>query len=236
MEMPQELKLHWIRDLLAVLCIALAVAIAVHEHDLRIRADEAQKAGDAQLRALSAQQDAANKSRDAQLAALEAQRSMPATPQQIVIDASKLFPGLPQPLVAAPLAAAAPTPHSAGGATAEPAPRATADVSGGVLIPAADLQAMQNFGVTCQENGIKASACALDLAAEQQKVQVVEKQRDAAVAAYKGGTFLQRLGKKAKCIAISGGASAVGAWADKRQPARGAVIGVALGGVGCEIF
>ena len=54
--------------------------------------------------------------------------------------------------------------------------------------------------------------------------------------AAQGGSFWQRLGKRAKCLAIAGGASAAGAWVDKAQPARGAAIGATAGGVGCELF
>lgn len=224
----------WIAGgIVAAILAAVAVLVGsawLKEHDARLKAETVQQQNDARIQALQKQKDANTTQLAATVKQLEAQRSVAATPQQIVIDAAKLIPGLPQPLQATTAPAAADSKTSGAGASTEAAQ------AQGVLIPAADLQAVKDYSITCQENSAKLVACVNNAALSAEQYKDVTAERDQYKAAVKGGTIWQRLGKKAKCLALSGGLSAAGAWVDKDQPARGALIGASAGGVGCELF
>jgi hypothetical protein len=131
-----------------------------------------------------------------QLQVLEAQKSTPATPQQIVIDASKLVPSLPQPLqvTTAPV-----NPQLPDGPQKQQ-----------VIIPADDMNALRNYGVSCQENADKLNACTKTSVDTQKQVADLTTQRDTWEKAAKGGSFWHRLGGGLKHSICGAGAAGVG--------------------------
>jgi endonuclease YncB( thermonuclease family) len=136
------------------------------------------------------------------LAALEAEKAKPATAQQIVIDASKLFPNLPAPLqVVTP----PPTTETVDGKTVEVPSEPV------VQIPQVDFKALQDGAITCQENAASLSACQLtaaqvqiELADVQVELKTTTAQRDEWEKAAKGGTWLHRTVTAVKWVAIGG--------------------------------
>ena len=100
-------------------------------------------------------------------AALEDLKKTPETPQKFVIDLSKYIPGLPQP----PQVVPGPTTGPVAPGTALP----DAPTPQGVLIPAADLQALRNYGLTCQQDQNSLVTC-----------QAVGKDKDAQLTAMTG--------------------------------------------------
>jgi hypothetical protein len=211
------------------------------EHDARTKAESVQDAqqtliDEATHRAEAAKADAAKVASDlqAQLAAIEAEKKQPVTAPQFVVDLNKLIPNLPQPAVVVQ-------------------PPATTRVVNGkpetvqpplvVQIPSADLQDLKAYKLGCDANAVSLSACyktaadeVAQLSAAEVELAAIAKDRDAWKTAAGKGNLWHRLGKRVKCLAIVGGASALGAWADKQQTYRGAAIGATAGGVGCELF
>jgi hypothetical protein len=130
------------------------------------------------------------------MAALEAEKAKPATPQQIVLDASKLIPNLPQPMVIqdAPAPAVGTGPAQPGSAIQQPQQQ--------IVIPAADFKAIQTAEIGCQENAAKLTACTLTAANTATELQAISSQRDEWKMAAKGGTWLHRTLTAAKWIGI----------------------------------
>ena len=91
----------WIRAGVLTLLLTSGLAFAGYswlgEHDARLRAEFASAGAQKDIDALKAQQQNADTLRQ-QMAALEREKSTPATPQQIVLDASHLMPAMPKPL------------------------------------------------------------------------------------------------------------------------------------------
>ena len=211
------------------------------ERDARTKAESVQAAqqqviDQAKSQADAAKADAAKVATNlqAQLTAIEAQKQQPVTAPQFVVDLNKLLPNLPQPAVVVQ-------------------PPATTQVVNGkpeivqpppvVQISSEDLMGLRNYKLSCDANSASLTACQLTAADQAMQVKAAEteltamtKERDTWKTAAGKGSILQRVGKRVKCLAITGGASALGAWADKQQPARGALIGATAGGVGCELF
>ena len=134
-----------------VLALLLAGGLAfagyswLGEHDARLRAELASAGAQKDIDALKAQQQQNADTLRQQLAALEREKSTPATPQQIVLDASHLMPAMPKPLEVQSVPVNAQLPD--GPKTQQ------------VVIPAADLPAVRDFSVNCQETADKLEAC-----------------------------------------------------------------------------
>jgi hypothetical protein len=243
----------WIGGALALVFVVVAASAWLQEHDARLKAEAAQAAqkqviDQAQKAIDAAREDQARTASDlkAQLAAIEAEKQKPVTPAQFVVDLSKLIPNLPQP--AAVVSAPAPMPSAPGAlsAAAKPAqpgettPSAAPEV---VQIPAADLPSLRDYSLNCQAASARLDACDKTTADLQAQLTGTTAQLNAETRTAeiwertaKGGTFWTRLKGGLKCVAIAGGGAALGAWANQKQPAVGAAIGVAAGEVGCRIF
>ena len=141
--------LVWIAAL-AALC-ALGVYEWIQEHDARVKAEAATAAQQKTID--QAQKDAgdAQQALMVKMAAIDAEKLEPATPRQIVIDTSKLIPNLPQPITirTAPQQVGG----SAGQRTSDGLPDAPAAQS--LIVPAADLKAIQAAEIACQEDQAK---------------------------------------------------------------------------------
>jgi hypothetical protein len=185
----------WI--VVVVLClVGLGGYELQQEHDARIKAETTAAA--AQKTIDDAKKDAAivQQNLAARLSALEAQKQLPATAPQIVIDAQKLFPSLPQPLqVVTP----PPTQTTVNGKTEE-LPSAPV-----VQIPAADFQTLQAGAIKCEEDDAKLTACSLTAADTQQQLKATHTQADAWKTAAKGGTWLHRTLVAGKWIVVGAG-------------------------------
>jgi hypothetical protein len=186
---------------LAVLLLVALLALGAYEwnqeREARLKA-EAQTA--AQQKDIdAAKSDAAQTAAQLKqtLAALESQKSQPATPQQIILDTSKLI-ALAQPLTAQ----AAPQPAAGNGPVQPGAPDSAKGPQQQIVIPAADFQAIQNAEIGCQENSAKLSACALTTADLQTELKATEAQRDTWEKTAKGGSWLHKTLTAAKWIGI----------------------------------
>jgi hypothetical protein len=223
--------------LLVVLLFGFRAWIA--EHDARTKAEATQTAQQEVIATAQKSIDAAraDQARTAdtlqqQIAALEARKQQPVTPERFVLDLSKALPNLPQPATVVPSA-----PAAAGNGPAQPPSAAS------IQIPAADLPALRDYKISCDENSARLTACQLTDASLQQQLDGTQSQlkataaeRDSWKTAARGGSWLHRLGKAAKCLGFSAGGAALGSALDTQQPARGAAIGAIAGGAGCEVF
>lgn len=188
--------LVWIAAL-AALC-ALGVYEWIQEHDARVKAEAATAAQQKTID--QAQKDAgdAQQALMVKMAAIDAEKLEPATPRQIVIDTSKLIPNLPQPITirTAPQQVGG----SAGQRTSDGLPDAPAAQS--LIVPAADLKAIQAAEIACQEDQAKLTACTLTAADTQTELKATTTQRDEWEKTAKGGTWLHRTLTAAKWIGI----------------------------------
>lgn len=208
----------------AVLVLALVAIMATHEHDLRVRADARIAARDAD--------DAQNQKSAAREAA-----AITGTPQAV----QTIIRYVPMP--SAPLAAV-PMKSSAPNSATSPAPAPAPEVPQVVEVRKSDFspEAQQqipdapSYAVLTEDQSVAVARQLVQCKADQASLQTCRQDKADLQTVVKGGTFWRRLGRKAKCLAVSGGASALGAWADKQQPARGAMLGATAGGVACEIF
>jgi len=187
-------KLGWI----VTAVIAAALIFGAHEwlqeHDARIKAEATVAAAQTQIQTDKVSEAKVQTDLAARLSTLEAAKKQPATPQQIVISAAKLFPNLAQPLqVVTP----PPTQQVVNG---KPTEVPSAPV---VQIPAVDLKALQDYAINCEENSAKLSACTLTQATTADELKATTAQRDAYKTALKGGTFWQRFRHDAKIIGIT---------------------------------
>jgi hypothetical protein len=146
------------------------------------------------LKAAAAQTDESLK---AQLASLAQQAKQPATPQQIVIDASKMIPNLPTPLQVQQIPVNASIPDG---------PKVQQ-----VVIPDQDVTAVRDYGLACQAAADKLTACTSDQSNLQKQLSLTGAQRDEWQKAAKGGSFWHRALTAAKWIAIGGAAGYVAA-------------------------
>lgn len=184
--------------ILLIVFVTLGGCAWLAEHDAKLKA-EAQSS--VQQKGIdAAKSDAAQTAAQLKqtLAALESQKSQPATPQQIILDTSKLIP-LPQPITiqTAPQPAVGNGPAQPG----NPVPAKTSDAKQ-IVIPEADFQAIQNAEIGCQENSAKLGACALTSADLQAELKATEAQRDTWEKTAKGGSWLHKTLTAAKWIGI----------------------------------
>jgi hypothetical protein len=164
--------------LVLALALALGLAIAgfewISEHDARLRAETTSGGTQKDIDALKTQQQQTADTLREQIDALEREKTQPATPQQIVLDASRLMPALPKPLEVQSVPVNAQLPD--GPKTQQ------------VVIPAADLPAVRDFSVNCQETADKLQACSKDEADLKQELALTGRQRDEWEKAAKGGS------------------------------------------------
>lgn len=233
---------------LAIGAVVLLIALIwagrtwLEEHEARVKAESVQAAqqqviDQAQKSIDAAKADAAKTAADLQtkLAAIEAERAQPVSATSIAAEINAMLPRN------APPAIVVQQPAPADGS--KQGPNTNKQDSAAVEIPSADLEDLQAFKLTCDANSAKLQACeqtasdqAAELTAATAQLGAVTKERDAFKTAAKGGSFFTRLKKDAKCLGITLGASAAGAYLDKSEPARGAAIGVVVGGTGCKVF
>lgn len=218
----------------------------LEEHEARVKAESIQAAqqqvfDQAQKVIDTSKSDQAKIASDlqARLAVIETERRQPVSAAEIAAEINAILPRNSPPAIVVQQPAAVPLAGNKQDTnTNKPDPPVET-----VQIPSADLEDLQAYKLNCDANGAKLQACELtaadqvaELNAAKTQITAVTKERDAYKAAEKGGSFFSRLKKDAKCLGATVGASAIGAYADKNQPARGAAIGVVVGGVGCKIF
>lgn len=139
------------------------------------------------------------------VAALEETKKRVQSPSEALKALPTVIP-LPVPLIAAPVQQ-----ESQGSAS-----QALPD-SPGAVVPAQDLKALYDFGVACQECQAKLGAMTKDRADDAVKLKAVTEERDAAVAASKGGKLWTRVKRNAKWLLLGLGAgAAAGAVAARR--------------------
>jgi hypothetical protein len=173
-----------------VLALALLVLLgfAVYgwfsEHDARLRAELTSARAQKDIDSLKAQQQQNGETLRQQLAVLELEKTKPATPQQIVLDASHLIPALPAPLEVQtkPVNEALPD-----------GPKVQQ-----VVIPTADLSAVRDYGIACEETADKLAACTADDADLKKELALTGQQRDAWKKAASGGSIWHRAATAAK--------------------------------------
>jgi hypothetical protein len=71
-----------------------------------------------------------------------------------------------------------------------------------VVIPAADLPAVRDFSISCQENADKLDACAKDQADLKQELALTGQQRDAWKKAAQGGSIWRRAANTGKWLLV----------------------------------
>ncbi len=184
--------------------LALAAALSgyelLQEHDARLKAEGVQATQEQVIKANQAtidkvKNDQAQTAADLnqQLAAIAAERKVVPTPQQFVVDVSKLMPNLPQPVQVQPVAA---TP--------------TAAATENIIIPKADIPAFQAYKLACDESSARLMACTKDAIgkdaiqeATASDLKAMTKDRDSWKATAKGGTFWQRFRHDAIVITVT---------------------------------
>ena len=167
-----------------ILALALALGLAIagfewfSEHDAKLRAETTSASAQKDIDALKTQQQQTADMLREQIAALERKKTQPATPQQIVLDASRLMPALPKPLEVQSVPVNAQLPD--GPKTQQ------------VVIPVADLPAVRDFSVNCQETVDKHEACTKNDTDLKQELALTGQQRDAWKKAAQGGSVWHR--------------------------------------------
>jgi len=161
------------------------------EHGARLRAETKSASAQKDIDALKTQQQTADKLKQ-QIAALEPEKTQPATQQQFVLDASHLMPALPKPLEVQSVPVNAQLPD--GPKTQQ------------VVIPAADLEAVRDFSVNCQETADKLEACTKDDADLKQELALTGQQGDAWEKAAKGGSLWHRAVTAGKWLLVGAAA------------------------------
>ena len=214
--------------LLLLVVLAFGSYKWLQEHDARVKAEAVVSSEQIQIDAAKKDEAKTQADLDTRLAALEAQKKLPATAPQIVLDASHLFPNLPQPLqVVTP----PPTTVVSNNGTTTTVPGVPV-----VQIPQVDFAAFQAGAIACQENSAKLDACSITLADTKSELASTTKQRDADETALKGGTFWTRLGTGMKHAGCGAAGSLVGvgvSQANGSNPVNGLIGGTATFG-GCE--
>jgi hypothetical protein len=141
------------------------------------------------------QSEAHEKQRDTQLASalteIAAQQRAVKTPQQAAQTIPSVLPPLPLPIkIDLPSLTSPANPE-----TAEPAPAT-------MTIPQADLKPLYDDLQDCRANALQAAGTQKDLTDAQAAQAALTKERDAAIAAARGGSFWSKLKRSAKWFAI----------------------------------
>jgi hypothetical protein len=180
----------------------LAAALAADSWIAARRASSQLAAALASQNALLAQASDREHQRDAQLASALAQiaadKRRTQTPQQAAEALASVLPPLPLPIpLRLPDLTVAPTPS-------EPAPAS-------ITVPQADLKPLYDALADCRACALERDALKKDLGDEQAKTTALLRERDAAVAAARGGAFWSRLKRSAKWFAIGAALGAASA-------------------------
>lgn len=203
---------------IAAVVVVLALAALggyewLQEHDARLKAEgvtsaEKQVVSQAQKSIDQAKTDQAQVATALaqKVAGLEAQKKQPVTPAQFVVDLAKVLPNLPQAATVVQVPAAQQTVNG----KVEEVPSTQV-----VQIPAADLSALQDYKLTCDQTGAKLSACqqsstdiTTQLTGTREQLTATTKERDSWETAAKGGTWWHRTLTAAKWTLIGGAAGA----------------------------
>ena len=175
--------------------VAASIAVALLADAWRsARHDSQQLAATLAAQSTQIQQAADNeKHRDAQLAAalatIQAQKRSVRTPQQAADNLASVLPLLPLPISIHAPNLSAPLP-----------PGESPPVS--LSIPQPDLLPLYDDLQDCRANSIQSEALQKDLSDEKARSTALQQERDAAIAAAHGGTFLQHLKRAVKWFAI----------------------------------
>jgi hypothetical protein len=187
-----------------VLCSAVVAAALLADAWLSARHDSQQLS--ATLAAQKTQLQAAadrEQQRDAQLAAaldaIHAQMRAVRTPQQAAKEIPSVLPPLPLPVAIHFPALSAPMPPGE-----NPAPAT-------ISVPQPDLQPLYTDLQNCRAAALESEAAQKDLSDEKARSASLLRERDAALAAAHGGTFLTRLKRSAKWFVIGAAAGAAAA-------------------------
>jgi hypothetical protein len=230
----RALAKHW-RE--AAIVVALAAGALFLHSWRKARADAAKLA--ATLSAAQQQIDSAaahEKQTDAQLSQQLAQiadlKQRVQTPQQAVAAILQSLPPLPAPVsitvppakdagkspAPAPQTNEAQNPNSqaSGPATLNGPNSAPALAPATATIPQQDLKPLYDYIEDCRATAADRDAARKDLADEQTKVTALTTQRDAALAAAKGGKFWTRVRRNAKWLAIGAATGAIAALSARR--------------------
>lgn len=215
-------------EIAAFLVALLIAALALHAF-LASRADQRQLQSTlaAQKQLLDAA-DARERTRDASLTSTLAQidslKRATQTPVQIIRDLPKYLP-LPQPITLAPPVSSADAPTQQG---TGPSPKLTPTIPASPLssqptaglppaptaqLPAVDLKPLYDYVQDCRSCQAQLAAAKQDSADDSSKIAALTRERDAAVTAAKGGSFLRRLRRNALWFGLG---AAVGYAAAKR--------------------
>ena len=171
----------------------LAAALAANSWFAARRASSQLAAALASQNALLAQASEREHQRDAQLASALAQiaadKRRIQTPQQVAEALASVLPPLPLPVsLRLPDLTATPT-------LSESAPAS-------LSVPQADLKPLYDALADCRACALERDALKKDLADEQAKTTALLRERNAAIAAARGGAFWSRLKRNAKWFAI----------------------------------
>ena len=191
--------------LFAVVTAAFLAALYVHERELRARADQVVSDQQKVLAESRAAQAANEKWKQDTLEEIRRQTASIKTPEQAARFIPQVIPGVQPVIVQVPAGPVPTNPElqtSAQPANPTPAP-AHAE------IPLEQLKTLSDFAQSCRECDVKLKAALTDSAELTKQMTALEIQRDAAVRALKGGTFLQRVKREGKS-AIGAGAGAAG--------------------------
>jgi septal ring factor EnvC (AmiA/AmiB activator) len=116
------------------------------------------------------------------------------TPQQVIREIPQYLPPLPKPLEALP-------PETPVAATGKGATTGAGEVAD-MRVPAEDLKALFDFTQDCRACQAKLSAAQNDVQDERAKNDALQKERDAAVKAAKGGGFWLRTKRAVRWLAV----------------------------------
>jgi len=199
----------WIK--LAEACVGVAFLISLFAAWRTDRRDRAQlqtqlAATQKTIADLTAQQNDRTAELAKTLAQLTAQKQAVRTPDQAIQNLPAVLP-LPSPIEQSP----SPPSSTPGGPQADTPPLGPSRA----VIPAEDLKPLYDFASDCKACQAKLASTQADLVDERAKSQALQKQRDAALAAARGGSVWRRIGRAAKWLLIGAAAGAIAAEAHR---------------------
>jgi hypothetical protein len=186
-------SIHTIILLIALLAAAIVAALLADAWR-SARHDTAQLAATLASQNTAIQQSAdREKQRDSHLstalAAIAAQKKSVQTPQQAANAIPSVMPPLPLPIsISIP--------------DAQLSSKSATDLPATVTIPQTDLKPLYDDLQDCRATALQSASLTKDLADEKSTAAALTTERDAAVAATHGGTFVVRLKREAKWLAI----------------------------------
>jgi hypothetical protein len=179
---------------LALVAIAIVLGSWRSAHREAVQLKAALETQNAVLAAAGKQETARDAALKTSLEQIEDLKKRVQTPQQVISQLPQVLP-LPKPISLVPVAPAA---HG-GGPETGPAP------AGEAILPAVDLKPLFDFGAACKECQATVATLQQDKLSDAAKLGAMTKERDAAVAAAKGGKIWTRIKRAAKWFAIGAG-------------------------------